>query len=98
MGMAAVLSHITFLEANPRFQKGCWTRSSHYLRSFFINPRCLPGVVPTQVASIDVHPDEVTNAPEREALAVVFETDNSKAGKHLFSAEVGSGKEPAFLE
>ena len=65
---------------------------------FFINPRCPPGVVPTEAASIDVHLDEVTNALEMEAPIAVLEMDNSKAGKHLSVAEVGSGKEPAFSE
>ena len=46
--------------------------------------------------SADVHPDEVTNAPEREAPIAVLETDNSKAGEPLYAAEVGSGKEPTF--
>ena len=45
---------------------------------------------------MDVRPDEVTNAPEREAPAAVLETDHSKVGKHLFAAEVGLGIEPAF--
>ena len=34
--------------------------------------------------------------PEREAPAVVFETDNSEAGKRLFTAEVRMGNEPDF--
>ena len=63
---------------------------------FFINPRFPPGVVPTEAASTDVHPDEVMNAPKREASVVVLETENSKARKHLSTAEVGSGKEPTF--
>ena len=57
-----------------------------------------PGVVPAEATSIDVHPDEVTNTPEREAPAAVLETDNSKAGEHLSTTEVGLGKEPAFSE
>ena len=40
----------------------------------------------------------MTNAPEKEALAVVLKTDNSKVGEHLSSAEVGSSKEPTFSE
>ena len=44
---------------------------------FFINPRCPLGVVSTEVASTNVHPDEVKNAYEREAHATVLETDNS---------------------
>ena len=50
-------------------------------------PKCCPA----EAASIDVHPDEVTNALEREAPAVVLEMDNSKVGEHLFAVEVGSG-------
>ena len=44
---------------------------------FFINPRCPLGTVPAKVASIDVHSGEAMNAPERKALAVVLEPDNS---------------------
>ena len=40
----------------------------------------------------------MTNAPEREAPPAVLEMDNSKVGEHLSAVEVGSGKEPAFLE
>ena len=65
---------------------------------FFINPRCTLGVVPTEAASTDVHPDEVTNAPEMEAPVVVLETDNSKASEHLSTTEVRSGKEPTFSD
>ena len=57
-----------------------------------------PGVIPIEAASIDVHFDEVTNAPEREALVAFLETKNSKEDEHLFAAEVGSGKEPTFSE
>ena len=38
------------------------------------------------------------NVPDREAPAVVLETDNRKVGEHLSTTEVGSGKEPAFSE
>ena len=96
MGMAVVLSHITFVEANPRFQTGCRTRLSLYPQSSLLTLNVPPGVVPTEVASIDVRPGEATNTPEREAPATVIETDNSKAGDHLFTAEVGLGNEPDF--
>ena len=65
---------------------------------FFINSQCPPGAVLIEAVSIDVHSDEVMNAPDREASVVVLETDNSKAGEHLSAAEVGSGKEPTYLE
>ena len=61
---------------------------------FFINPRCPLGMVPVEVASIDVHPSEEANAPEREALVAVLELDNSEVGEHVSAAEVGSGNEP----
>ena len=35
MGMATMLSHITFVVATPKFQMGCRTRPSRYLQSFF---------------------------------------------------------------
>ena len=55
-----------------------------------------PSAVPTEAASIDVHPDEVMNALERVAPVAFLETKNSKAGEHLSAVEVGSGKEPTF--
>ena len=61
---------------------------------FFINPRCPQGIVPAEAASIDVHLGEAMNAPKREALATVLETDNSKAGEHLFAAKVGPSNAP----
>ena len=64
---------------------------------FFINPRCPLGAVPAEAASIDVFPSEVTNEPEREAPVAVLETDNSEAGEHLSTAEVGPGNEPVFF-
>ena len=70
--------------------------SNPFSLEFFINPRCPPGVIPAKAASTYVHPDEVTNASEREASTAVLETDNSKAGEHLSAVEVRSGKEPAF--
>ena len=63
---------------------------------FFINPRCPSGAVPTESASIDVRPGEAMNALEREAPVTVLETDNSKAGEHLSTVEVGPGNEPNF--
>ena len=63
---------------------------------FFIDPRCPPGDVPAEATSTNVHPDEVTNVPEREAPIAVLETDNSKASEPLSTAEVGLGKEPTF--
>ena len=38
----------------------------------------------------------MTNAPEREAPALVLETDNNEAGKHLSVVEVGPGNKPDF--
>ena len=89
MGMAAVLSHITFVVANPSFQTGCQARPSRYLQSFLLI------LDAPQVLSL---PKLRPNASEREAPVAVFETDNSKASKHLSAAKVGSGKEPAFSE
>ena len=43
---------------------------------FFINPRCPQGAIPAEVASIDVHPCEIMNAPEKETPPAVLETDN----------------------
>ena len=72
--------------------------SKSYSPDFFTNPRCPSGSILVEAASIDVHPDEVTNMLEREAPVAFLETKNSKANEHLSVAEVGSGKEPAFSE
>ena len=63
---------------------------------FFINPRCPPGAVPTEAATIDVRPSEAIITPKREALAADPRTDISEAGEHLSAAEVGLGNEPDF--
>ena len=63
---------------------------------FFINPQCPLGVVPAEVASINVRPGEMTNAPKKEAPPAVLETDNREVSKHLSAAEVGLGNEPVF--
>ena len=91
-----MLLHIIFAEVNPKFQTGCLTRLSHYLRSFFINPRCPPSAVPVVAASIDVHPGEVTNVPEREAPTAVLEKDDNEADEHLSTAKIGPSNEPVF--
>ena len=57
-----------------------------------------PGAVPTEAASIDVRPSEVTNVPKREAPVAVLKTDHSKVGEHLPIAKVEPGKEPAFSD
>ena len=61
---------------------------------FFINPRWPPGAVLAKVASIDVRPGEVANAPKREAPVAMLEMDNSEAGEHLSTTEFGSSNEP----
>ena len=53
-----------------------------------------PGTVLIEAVSIDVRPSETTNAPKREALAIVLETDNSEVGEHLSDVEVGLDNEP----
>ena len=63
---------------------------------FFINPRCPPGVVPAEIASIDVCPGEVVNALENKSHVAVLKTDHSEVGDHLSTAEVGPGKETVF--
>ena len=63
---------------------------------FFINPRCPPGVVPTEAATINVRPGEVMIKPEREVPAAVLGTDISEEGEHLSVAEVRLGNEPNF--
>ena len=82
--------------SHPEVPDGMPNTSKSLSPYFFINPRCPQGAIPAEAASVDVHPNEVTNAPEREALIAVLETDNSKAGQPLYAAKVGFGKEPNF--
>ena len=56
----------------------------------------LLGCCPCEDASIDVCPGDVMNAPEREALAAVLETDNNEVGEHLSVAEVEPGNDSVF--
>ena len=60
---------------------------------FFINPRCPPGVVPTEVLTIDVRSSETMIASDREVPVAVLEADISEAGEHLSASEVGLGNE-----
>ena len=75
--------------SHPEVPEGMPDTSNPLSPEFFINPRCPLGAVPAEAASTDAHPDEVTNAPEREAPVAILETDNSKAGEPLSAAEVG---------
>ena len=77
--------------SQPEVPNGMPDTSKLLSLEFFINARCLPGTVPVEAASIDVHPSEATNAPEREALATILEMDNSEAGKQLSTSKVGLG-------
>ena len=61
---------------------------------FFINPRCLSGAVPAKAATIDVHLGEAMIVSEREIPTIVLDVDISKAGEHLYAAEVGLVNEP----
>ena len=80
--------------SQPEVPDGMLDTSKLLSPEFFINPRCPPGIVPIEATFINVHPSKATNALEREALAVVLETDNSEVGKHLSIVEVGQGNEP----
>ena len=82
--------------SQPEVPDGMPDTSKPLSPEFFINPQCPPGVVPTEVASIDVRPGEMTNAPEREAPVAFLETDHSKVGEHLSAPEVVPDKEPAL--
>ena len=61
---------------------------------FFINPRCPPGIVHVEAATIDVRSGEVMIASEREVPAAVLKADISEVGEHLSVIEVGLGNEP----
>ena len=63
---------------------------------FFINPRCPPGVVPTEAATIDVRSGEAMTASEREVPAADLEAYISEAGEHLSIVEVGLSNEPNY--
>ena len=60
---------------------------------FFINPRCPPGVVLAEAATIDVFPGEVMIVPKREVPAAVLEADISEVGEYLIGFEVWLGNE-----
>ena len=47
---------------------------------FFINPRCPPGSVPAESATIDVRSGEAMITSEREVPAVVLKANISEAG------------------
>ena len=83
--------------SQPEVSDGMSDTSKPLPSEFFINPRCPPGAVPAEVASIDVRPNEATNKLEREAPTTILETDNSKVGEHLSVAKVESGNEPDFV-
>ena len=83
-------------ESQPEVPDEMSDTSKSLSPEFFINPQYPPGVVPAEAASINVCPSEMTNAPEREALATVLETNNSEAGKHLSATEVRPGNDPVF--
>ena len=70
---------------------GCRIRPSRYPQRSLLTHDAPPGTVHGEVASIDVHLGEATNAPEREALVAVLKTDNSEASEHLFATKVGPG-------
>ena len=60
---------------------------------FFINPRCLPGAIPIEAATIVVRSGEAMIASEREVLTAVLEADISEVGEHLSAIEVGLSNE-----
>ena len=66
--------------SQPEVPDGMPNTSKPLSPEFFINPRCPPGTILIEAASINVHPGEATNGPEREALATVFETAKSEVG------------------
>ena len=84
--------------SHPEVPNGMLDTSNPLSPEFFINPQCPPSAVSVEAAPTDVHPEEVTNSLEREAPVAVLETENSKAGEHLFAAEVRSSKEPTFSD
>ena len=55
---------------------------------FFINPRCLPGVVPVEAATIVVHSGEAMIESKMKVPTAVLEADISEAGEHLSVVEV----------
>ena len=80
--------------SQPLVQDGMPDTSKPLSPEFFINPRCPPGIVHVEVATIDVCSGEVMIASEREVPAAVLEADISEVGEHLSVTEVGLGNEP----
>ena len=72
--------------SQPEVRDGMSDMSKTLSLEFFINHQCPLGAVPTEGASMDVSPGEVTNAPEREAPVAIVEMDHSKVGKHFSAA------------
>ena len=60
---------------------------------FFINPRCLLGVVPVEAATIVVRSGEAMIASKRKVPTAVLEADISEADEHLSVVEVGLSNE-----
>ena len=51
--------------SHPEVLNGMPNTSKPLSPEFFINPRCPPGIVPAEAASIGVFHDEEINTPER---------------------------------
>ena len=82
------------MEVNPWVLDGMPGKSKPLSLEFFINPRCPPGAVLTEAATINVRLGEAMIASEREVPATVLEADISEVGEHLSASEVGLGNEP----
>ena len=83
--------------SQPEVPDGMPDTSKPLSLEFFIDPRCPPRAVSAKATTIDVHPGEVMNAPEREAPAAVLETDNSEVCEHIFATEVRPSNDPDFF-
>ena len=82
--------------SQPVVPEGMPDTSKPLSPELFINPRCPPGVIPTEATTSDVRLSEAMITPEREAPATVPRTDISETGEHLSTTEVGLGNEPDF--
>ena len=82
--------------SQPVVPNGMPNTSKPLFPESFINPRCPPGAIPAEAATIYVRLGEAMIAPEREVPTVVLEMDINEAGEHFSATKVELRNEPDF--
>ena len=62
-------SNTTFVVTNSRFWMACLTLPTHFLQSFFVNPRCPPALTTIEVKAAEVDLGEATKDPDEGVIA-----------------------------